>query len=203
MSAPSSRARVRISCASLIAVLAPTVALGPEASAQPHAAVARCGPQGCETLLGPNADTPGDIVPALGTTGLAYASWDRAASSSSKADTVLFCRISANFCTSPTALHLPSPAGSAGDPVAPFPVVGNDPKDDYVVAPRYAAGDVVVWESVNYGLSFGAPKTYTNYADGTDVDDVLLTPFSQTDNFSIGSENPSLGYTWVVPQPRV
>ncbi len=77
--------------------------------------------------------------------------------------------------------------------------MGRNTKDVYVVAPRYGAGDVVVWESVNYGISFGAPQTYTNYADGTTVDDVLLAPFISSDEFSISSYNPELGYTWLAP----
>ena len=155
---------------------------------------------GVETLLDGHADTAGAMVASPGA-GVSFIAWDRTATSPSKADGVFVCRMTlGGGCSHPVPLHLPAtPAGSYGDPTAPFPVVGYNSKDVYVVAPRYGAGDVVVWTSVNGGANFAPPKTFANYAAGTAANDVLLTPFKHPDGISIDSNNPSLGYTWVTP----
>jgi hypothetical protein len=61
----------------------------------------------------------------------------------------------------------------------------------------------VIWESTNGGTSFHAPLVTPtgNYADGTDVDDVLRVPLSQptADWFGVASDNTALGYSLTSP----
>jgi hypothetical protein len=126
--------------------------------------------------LDPAADSMGPI--AVDSSGNGYVAWLHKGTP----DTVMFCRFapSARSCpgpiTLPVTLAEPSSVTST-----PFPVLGPG-SDVYVVAPSYDSDQMVIWQSTDGGLTFGAPwvagapiaseKDYVCQV-GTDLDDVL------------------------------
>jgi hypothetical protein len=152
------------------------------------------------------ADSSGPVV--VDAAGNGYITWLRKANSPSLPDSVMFCKVPpAGRCTTP--LTLPLPAGSNGADGAtsqPYAVLAPD-DEVWIVAPRYTLGDIVYWVSENGGQSFSAPVDVSapnDYADGTNVDGVLLEPnepyLTQTPPvafFDIASTNPGVGYSWL------
>jgi hypothetical protein len=147
-----------------------------------------------------HADTTGAIV--LDSTGWGYLAWDRP--NGSLADKVLFCKLPpGGTCTGSVQLKLPGTDSSADAIVQPFPVLGGKTGVVYVVGPRYAQGDTVVWSSDDGGLVFSRLDIPSpSYAGNTTVDDVLrapASPSSSKDYFSVASSNVGLGYSYTGP----
>jgi hypothetical protein len=144
--------------------------------------------------------------PGVDKKGNGYVAWD--ASNPGGADKVELCKIAFHrFCASRLTLALPP--GEQGDPVdsvtEPFAVVGDTTGYVYVVGPRFAADDALVWVSSNGGASFGAPVVDPDSygGDGT-IDSVQLGPEPAPDpdaDFVVLSNNPGLDYGIVPADP--
>jgi hypothetical protein len=132
--------------------------------------------------------------------GTGYLAWVQSGSEPNK---TFFCKIPrGGACTDTQELPLPAPHNSATENVTePFPVLGAKAGVVYVVAPRYAKGDTLIWTSENGGATFSAPvkKPYSN---SSGVGDVLRNPLSPTgsatsDQFDIAAFNAKLGFSEV------
>ncbi len=156
--------------------------------------------------LDSQAEVNGPIVTEASGTG--YVAWDRQAASPSSEPDVLFCKIPrGGTCTAP--ILLPLPGGSYQGIVQPFPVLGTHSGEVYVVGPRYAQNDTLIWTSTDGGEKFSAAKVGPNpggYPGKTSVGDVLLDPDNPSsipageDYFGIAANNPGLGYGFTANQ---
>ena len=95
----------------------------------------------------PSAASTGPIV--TDAAGNGYIAWEHRAASSSEPTTTIFCKIPrGGSCTEPIVLPLPAPGDSSTEAVTQaFPVLGATSGVLYVVAPRYVAGDTLIWTS--------------------------------------------------------
>ncbi len=148
----------------------------------------------------PSAASTGPIV--TDAAGNGYIAWEHRAASSSEPATTIFCKIPrGGSCTEPIVLPLPAPGDSSTEAVTQaFPVLGATSGVLYVVAPRYVAGDTLIWTSQNGGATFSAAHVVPDYAEGSGVGDVLRNPLSPTthptsDDFDVASFNSAVGIT--------
>jgi hypothetical protein len=147
----------------------------------------------------PQAESTGPIV--TDSSGTGYLAWNR---KGSEVEQPMFCKIPrGGTCTDPVALSLPAQSPQSDDGVIqPFPVLGGAAGVVYVVGPRYARDDSLIWTSTNSGESFAVKEIPTgSFSDMTGVGDVLYDPnfdstFPETtdETFAIAGENPGLGY---------
>jgi len=139
--------------------------------------------------LDPAAATPGHVVQDAA--GTAYIAWTR--KSAGGTETPEFCKVpqGGRACASPTTLPVPAPAESVDSPAGAFPVLGAG-STVYVVAPRYARDDVLIYTSSDGGASFGPAQIVTNsYSSKTNPTQVLLSG----GEFLIGGYNAGLGFS--------
>jgi hypothetical protein len=135
--------------------------------------------------LDPDASSPGRVIEDAA--GTAYIGWNHDAA----IDQPMFCRIPAGgTCTSPISLPIPGATSISDEVDNVFPVFGGG-KVLYLVAPRYAHNDVILWTSANGGQSFDAGGIREGgYSGKTESTTVLLSGF----NFLISGHNVGLGF---------
>jgi hypothetical protein len=115
----------------------------------------------------------------------------------------MFCKIPrGGTCTSPVTLPLAGSTESENAPVAAYPVLGAIAGTVYVVAPRYVKEDTMIWTSTNGGASFSGPTSALQFADGTNVGDVLRNPLAAAtagsptaDGIDVASYNTEVGFS--------
>ena len=138
--------------------------------------------------------TPGNIV--ADAAGTAYVAW--VAVGSSGPDTPRFCKFPrGGTCPAPIVLPIPGATLLSDGAAGAFPVLGAG-STVYVVAPRYARNDVVLYTSNDGGATFGTgvitpstvPVTNGPYPNKTNPTDVLRVGGS----FYIGAYNAGVGF---------
>jgi hypothetical protein len=149
------------------------------------------------STLDPVASSPGNIVEDAA--GTAYIAWVHEGAAGTP-ESPTYCKIPrGGSCTAPISLPIPLTGGetslAATDGVTgAFPVLGTG-STVYVLAPRYADNDVILWTSTDGGQSFAVGVQYHSYSNKTDPTDVLL----RGSTFYIGAHNSGLGFSTVGP----
>ena len=138
--------------------------------------------------LDAKAESPGHVIEDA--SGNAYVAWTHPGSSSETANVVDFCKVPpGGSCTAPITLAMPAPAKSTDGAAGAFPVFGAG-SVVYVVAPRYVDNNVVLYTSVNGGVSFGAGQVIEgSYSSKTNPTDVFLLG----SEFLVGGYNAGVG----------
>lgn len=126
---------------------------------------------------------------AIDAAGNAYVAWVSEGPGTA-ADVPKFCKIAPGGGCAPTNLPIPGATSLSDSPSGAIPVLGAG-GTVYVVAPRYARDDVIIWTSTNGGASFGAGAERDFYSGKTEPTDVFL----QGSNFLIGAYNSGLGFS--------
>jgi hypothetical protein len=141
--------------------------------------------------LDSQADSIGHVIEDGAGTG--YVTWLRKAAPG-VADTIEFCKIPrGGTCAGPLTLTVPLPGAAPETPAGALPVLAASGQI-YVVAPRSALNDVLLYTSTNGGASFTGPSVikpaWTKVTHPTNA-------FLEGEELLLSGNNPGLGFSAV------
>jgi hypothetical protein len=137
--------------------------------------------------LDPNAVSRGSVIQDAA--GNAYVGWSSEGVGTGP-EVPKFCKIAPGAGCAPVSLSIPGAASLSDSVSAVFPVFGPG-SVVYAVGPRYARNDVIIWTSVDGGVTFDGGTEINHYSSKTNPTDVFLSGST----FMIGAYNAGLGFS--------